>query len=124
MSRAFHRPFRGLRPPAAPADLRRRALAAAHAVPVAASGKAPRDRRNLTDRLWESRPLRLAWVLVFFLLLGANAYLDTRGRNAPQPHVEAARGRTTLIDARALMLRAMLDAPETPATARGGRRSS
>ena len=58
------------RPPAAPPELRRAALAAA----AAAWSEAP-SRTALVDRLWESRPLRRGWSLLVLALLALNALL-------------------------------------------------
>jgi len=62
-----------LTPPAPPPELRGRVLAAARAA-ASGAGRAP----DLWDRLWTSRPVRLAWVaatvglLAGHLLIGAD----------------------------------------------------
>lgn len=86
MNEDRHRPLFGLRPPGAPPGLRRRAVDVARAAGVEdlATGGAPAPAPSLTDRLWESRPLRLAWAAVFAALIGVNLYLD-RGAIRPTP---------------------------------------
>ncbi len=59
-------PFRGLRPPLPPAELRGRVLAACHAVLAAEA------RPDLVDRLWLSRAARAAWLAAVLVLLAAN----------------------------------------------------
>jgi hypothetical protein len=61
--------------------------------------------RSLTDRLWESRPLRYAWAVLFATLVAVNLYLDVEaGRGASggpiQGPAEAPAGTLTLLDAR------------------------
>jgi hypothetical protein len=67
----------GWQGPAAPPGLRERALAAARDPEVA-----PMPRR-IEDRVWESRPLRLAWFAVAAVLVALNLTIDDR--SAPQP---------------------------------------
>jgi len=86
-----HPLFGSLRPPGAPAELRERTLEAARAVPaepVESAEPIDSQGRSLTDRLWESRRLRLAWALLMVGLLGANLHLEL-DRRASLP--EAAR---------------------------------
>lgn len=84
-----HHPVLGkLRPPGAPAELRERILEAARAVPAEPVVSPDTTRRSLTDRLWESRRLRLAWAFLVIVLLGANLSLEL-DRRAGLP--EAAR---------------------------------
>jgi len=132
-----HRPFRDLRPPAAPAGLRERALARARAAaeagaPAALDGKDRTDRpgrRGLTDRLWESRPLRMAWAAALVALVAVNLYLDRAATRAPEvrtaatSHRPAEEGPRTLLASRREVLEALLgDRParraEAPATHR------
>ena len=109
MSRTPRHPFHGLLPPPAPADLRRRVLDAARAVPAEPAGAPRTAPRGLTDRLWESLPLRLAWALLVLLLLSTNAFLDSAARapGAARPAPEP--GRVRLLDAHEAVLRALLD---------------
>ena len=69
--------FEGLRVPHAPAELERRVLSAA-----AASDRTDPS-PTIWDRLWESRPLRVAWGLATLALLLANAGLSLP-TNAPR----------------------------------------
>lgn len=95
MSRDHRRPFRHLRPPAAPAGLRERILTAARlAAEAAAEREDPEETaaggsRGLTDLLWESRPLRLAWATALAALLGINLYLDRAPSRAPEVRTAA-----------------------------------
>lgn len=89
-----HRPFRDLRPPAAPAGLRERTLAGARAAAEAAGRAAPAGedrpgRRGLADLLWESRPLRLAWAVALVGLIGVNLYLDRAPARTQEPRTAA-----------------------------------
>lgn len=69
-------PFRGLRPPVAPAELEERALrAAGQATPVAAP--------SVWQRLWESRGARLCWATAVASLLIAHAVLSLGGSPPP-----------------------------------------
>lgn len=63
-------PLAGLVPPGAPPELKARVLAASRAALLAGPGRP--DRWSL---LWESRPLRLAWVASLLLLLAGHAVL-------------------------------------------------
>ena len=124
MNERHRHPLHGLRPPGAPPGLRRRTLDAARAVGAA---PAQEPERSLTDRAWESRPLRLAWAAGLALLIGANLYLDylDRGaiRAAPEARLERAatiRGAAppsapsdsrTLLAARGEVLHALLGDP-------------
>jgi len=73
--------FSTLQPPDPPAVLRRRVLAAARA--ALNDGRAP----DVWDRLWTSRPVRLAWAAsVLGLAIG---HLAISGR-VPQPPAETA----------------------------------
>ena len=58
--------FSGLRVPRVPPGLRERAL----------RGASTDDAPGVWDRLWESRPLRLAWILTCSALLLAHAALS------------------------------------------------
>lgn len=97
MSRDGHGLFENLRPPAAPAGLRERALARARAAADAAApgplgGEDPPVRpgwRSLTDLLWESRPLRLAWAAALVALVAVNLYLDRAPARAPEVRAAA-----------------------------------
>lgn len=115
-------PFHDLRPPRAPAALRRRTLQAALRTAPDASGSGPRrNRPRLADRLWTSRPLRLAWALLMLVLVGANLTLerwvldaDRGGRAAQASHrtarvQEGAEGAQTLLGSRETVLRALLE---------------
>jgi hypothetical protein len=91
------RPFRHLRPPAAPSGLRERTLAGARAAaeaagPLRLAGEERPGRpgwRSLTDLLWESRPLRLAWAVALVCLIGVNLYLDRAPARAPDVRAAA-----------------------------------
>jgi hypothetical protein len=65
-------PFSGLEPPAPPTALRGRVLANARKA-LALEGA-----RDAWTRIWESRPLRLAWVAVTLLLVVAHVVLTVR----------------------------------------------
>lgn len=81
-------PFGDLRPPGAPAGLRRRTLTEAGAAARASAGQAARPGRpGLTDLLWQSRPVRLAWALSLAALVGLNLYLDRADRARARPPV-------------------------------------
>ena len=74
--------FSALTPPAPPSDLRRRVLAAARtAASIAAHGP------DVWDRLWTSRPARLAWAVAVVAL--AIGHLAVSGR-APRSPAENA----------------------------------
>lgn len=64
--------FTGMRRPAVPETLRGRVLAAARA---AAGEAVARVRPLLTDILWESRPVRLAWAAAVVLGVATNLLL-------------------------------------------------
>ena len=67
----------GLHRPTVPVGLKERALAAARAA-------AATPARTLADRLWESRPLRLAWAMAVLVLLVADwSALAARPDTAP-----------------------------------------
>lgn len=134
-------PFGDLRPPGAPAGLRRRTLAEAGAAARASAGEAARPGRpGLTDLLWESRPVRLAWALSLAALVGANLYLDhDPGRASQEPGTgmtssaapgtaPGETGNRTLIAARGHVLQALLgtepDRPKESSTTHRPRRSS
>ena len=68
-------PLSGLRVPRVPAELRERVLHAAERI---------EGTRGIWDRLWESRPLRLAWAVTTTGLLLANAALSLAPGSAPQ----------------------------------------
>ena len=70
-----HDPLSGLRVPRAPSELRERVLRAAGRV---------EGSRGIWDRLWESRPLRLAWAVTTIGLLLANAALSLAPGPSPQ----------------------------------------
>jgi hypothetical protein len=74
----------GWRSPAAPPGLRERALAAARDSEVA-----PLPRR-IEDRIWESRPLRLAWLATAAALVALNLALDDRSAAQPAHAVKVA----------------------------------
>lgn len=74
MNRNRQHPLHGLHPPKAPTGLRQRTLEAARAVSTEPITEQPT--RSFADRLWASRPLRLAWVLAMVGLLGANLALE------------------------------------------------
>ena len=77
------------RPPAPPAALRQRVLAAARAALPRSTPEA-----GVVDRVWESRGVRWAWVfLVSTLLLG---HVVVSGRSGPDLPVASAARRTTL----------------------------
>lgn len=59
-------PFAGLTPPGPPAELREMALA------LAREAFARESTRDVWTRIWESRPLRLAWAAAAALLVMAN----------------------------------------------------
>lgn len=79
--------FAGLGPPTVPAGLGHRVLAQARR----SAGDTPR-RRPLVDRLWESRPLWVAWAAGVVLLLGGQLMLV---RSTPVAHRQMARGVTS-----------------------------
>ncbi len=66
----------GARPPEPPASLRGRVLARAAAVLAGEEATDP------WRRIWESRPLRLAWAASVLLLAGANLLLPPRRETA------------------------------------------
>ncbi len=77
------RPFGELRPPSPPAELRERTLTAARAAARERSFfRSPPAERPWTDRLWESRALRIAWALVVVVFLAANLLIG-QGRHGP-----------------------------------------
>lgn len=92
MSRDHHRPFRNLRLPRAPAGLRERTLIAARATAGAGepADTGHRSGRRLTDLLWESRPLRLAWALALVALIGVDLYLGREPAGAPEDRAASA----------------------------------
>ena len=75
-------PLTGLRVPRVPSELRERVLRAAGRV---------EGTRGIWDRLWESRPLRLAWVVTTTALLLANAALSLAPGSSPQTNRSALR---------------------------------
>lgn len=115
-------PFHDLRPPRAPVALRRRTLEAARRAVPEASGGVPRSSRpGFADRLWTSRPLRLAWALLMLGLLGANLTLERwvldpeRGGRTAQASHRTARvsqgpgGPWTLLGSREMVLHTLLE---------------
>jgi len=74
-------PFGDLRPPKAPPALRQRVLQAAHRAARA------EPEPSLTERLWRSRPLRLAWAAAVVLLLSAHLSLQFSHGEAPREAV-------------------------------------
>ena len=91
-------PFSGLRTPRVPAGLKGRVLAAA------ARTRPVNDAPTFWDRIWERRPLRLAWAVTTGALLLAHAALSLApGPGAARPAGGDARGqREELRDALAL----------------------
>jgi hypothetical protein len=63
-------PFRGMRPPRTPSDLRQRVLSAA------TDALAAEERRTVWDRIWESRAAGRTWATVTLGLLVAHAGLS------------------------------------------------
>ncbi|MDD5564876.1 MAG: hypothetical protein PHQ91_14270 [Thermoanaerobaculaceae bacterium] len=109
-----------LEEPEPPRALRARALAGAEEAWTRGGPAADRWRR-----LWESRPLRLAWAAAVVLLVGANLALRTGSRARPpaSPAAAAAQERAGLQELQAVVelprIRlgsAGLDAPEGRAT--------
>lgn len=100
MKRDRHRPFLALRLPHPPDALRERTLTraraearAAAADPAARPGAHRAGRRPLTDLLWESRPLRLAWAVTLVTLIGVNVSLARRPAGPPpEGAIPATRG--------------------------------
>jgi|GEM_PF-3299290 len=92
MKKTAHRLFPGLRPPAAPESLRRRTLSAVRTAGRIGAHPAGRPHPVLTDRLWESRALRLAWALLLLGLLSANLALSRSRFAGAQDPVQARRG--------------------------------
>lgn len=97
MSRDRHRPFPALRPPRPPDALRERTLTRARAEaraaasdPAARAGAHQAERRPLTDLLWESRLLRLAWAVALVTLIGVNLSLARRPAGPPPEGATAA----------------------------------
>lgn len=84
MTRRDDDPLRGLRPPPPPVALRTATLAAAEL--ARAAGAPPPVRPALIDRLWESRPLRWAWLAAVAALLAGHLAL----RPPPPPAVAVA----------------------------------
>jgi hypothetical protein len=76
-------PFSGLLPPAPPAALRERVLQKAR-VALAREGVS-----DVWTRIWESRPLRVAWVAATLLLVVAHLVITVRppapARRASEP---------------------------------------
>ena len=70
-------PMLGLDTPPPPEELRGRALAAA----AAALGREPKV--ELWSRLWFSRPLRLAWIVIVLASVACHAWLTVERRPAP-----------------------------------------
>ena len=83
-----HDLFAGMRRPPLPDDFKAPILTAA----AAAIGASP----SLTDRLWESRALRLGWATVVVLLLGVQLLLAglPAGRRLPAGHRGGAESRS------------------------------
>ncbi len=80
--------LRAIRPPMAPPALRQRALAAARQALIQEAGAQQaggEPRPLLTNRLWQSRNLRLGWLAAATLLLG----LNLRVALSPPPPVVA-----------------------------------
>ncbi len=116
-------PFHDLRSPRAPAALRRRTLEAARQAAAEASDppSSRPTRPRLADRLWTSRPLRLAWALLMLGLLGVNLTLERfvldpeRGARAAEASHRSARlqrdpgGSRTLLGSRETVLRTLLE---------------
>jgi len=65
-------PFAGLTPPGPPAELREKVLVLAREALVQEAV------RDVWTRIWESRPLRLAWVAAAALLVIANISISMR----------------------------------------------
>lgn len=129
-------PFSGLAPPDPPAELRGRVLALARE--ALAEPAAP----DVWTRIWESRPLRIAWAVAAALLVLANVGVSVRrpssaavvSRSAARTGTEAEKQATRELSAlvalppidetvQPLLGRAAEDAssPERkPATPRGG----
>ena len=63
--------FAGLEPPQPPAELRGRALEAAHGRMAAA------DHSDLWSRIWNSRGVRLAWAAAVVLLLAGHVLVSS-----------------------------------------------
>ncbi len=70
-------PFGGFETPAPPEELRGQGLALAREALVR---ETPRD---VWTRIWESRPLRIAWAAAATLLVAANLVVGTRRPPAP-----------------------------------------
>lgn len=70
-------PLAGLSPPSAPPELKARVLAATRS-----ALREPPPPVDLLNRIWESRPLRLAWAASVLLLLAGHA-LVPRSPAAP-----------------------------------------
>jgi hypothetical protein len=102
----------GLRTPEPPRELDSRVLREATAA------LARRSRRDVWTRLWESRPLRVAWATVALALLAANAVLP--GRRHPES-VSAAGPPASMAPREANELRAVARLPRIDlATLPGG----
>jgi len=104
----------GLVPPCPPAGLRARCLEAARRAAVAQPGaSAPQAAQgpDLWSRLWESRPLRLAWAATVTGLIVANGVLSLPRWTAPvsteSPFLVAAASREP-------ELAAVIDLPAMP----------
>lgn len=91
MNRDRHRLFGTLRPPGAPPELRRRTLSAARGAAEIGRVAAP-PRVPLTDRLWASRPLRVAWAASVAVLLGVNVWMGRPATGRSGGHEVSARG--------------------------------
>ena len=81
--------FPGLRPPAPPPELRRKVLR------TAAEALAAEPTRDIWTRVWESRPLRLAWAASVLILLAGHllvsAHAPWRGAARSHPSAETSR---------------------------------
>jgi hypothetical protein len=123
MSQDLHDPFRDLRAPAAPAGLRRRALDAARAAAAEPARAGRAAAATLTDRLWESRPLRLASGLAVAALLGINLWLDSPGPGSgarparSAPRIDGHGELFARLESRDAVLDALFGAPAEPGAA-------
>ena len=84
-------PFTSLRPPRAPAELRGRVLAACR---EAAAEKA----QGLLDRIWQSRQMRRAWLVVVIVLWLANLAVLPSPDGGGEPRVSTVAARAELAE--------------------------